>query len=167
MKPTAPTATCEAGQAAADAQDPARRPDLRRVRRREPAGAQLLQSLRHLPQGRGGRQAPLVAAVDPASQAQGDGGRGPALEDQGRGTEVAPATNPFAKIFVKLRPIIAIVILLAGLVVGFTPNLREKVTGKIGDAKDSIESKLRPTYVPLHPINIQVTSELPDQPGST
>jgi hypothetical protein len=75
-------------------------------------------------------------------------------------------TNPFAKLFVKLRPLIAMVILLAGLVVGFTPNLREKVTGKIGDAKDSIESKLRPTYVPLAPINIEVTSALPDQPGS-
>jgi hypothetical protein len=72
----------------------------------------------------------------------------------------------FGKLFVKLRPIIALGILLAGLLIGFTPNLREKVTGKFGDATDSIESKIRPTYVPLAPISISVTSELPDQPGT-
>ena len=55
--------------------------------------------------------------------------------------------------------------MLAGLLVGFTPNIREKVTGKIGDIKDSIESKLRPTYVPLAPIDIDVTTALPDNPG--
>jgi len=38
------------------------------------------------------------------------------------------------------------------------------VTGKFGDATDSIDSKIRPTYVPLAPISISVTSELPDQP---
>jgi hypothetical protein len=71
-----------------------------------------------------------------------------------------------AKIYVKARPIIAIMILLAGLLIGFSPNLREKVTGKIGDMRDSIESKLRPTFVPLSPINITTTSALPDQPGA-
>jgi hypothetical protein len=74
-------------------------------------------------------------------------------------------TSPLAKVFVKLRPIIAVLILLVGLTVGFTPNLREKAMGKVGDFKDSIESRLRPTYVPLAPIGLQVTSQLPDQPG--
>jgi len=82
------------------------------------------------------------------------------------GKQKSARTNPLARMFLKLRPIVAAVLLLAGLVVGFSPNLREKVTGKIGDAKDSVESKLKPTYVPLAPIDIQVTSELPDQPGS-
>jgi hypothetical protein len=81
------------------------------------------------------------------------------------GAQKRSRTNPFAKLFVKLRPIIAVFILLAGLLVGFTPNIREKVTGKIGDIKDSIESKLRPTYVPLAPIDIDVTTALPDNPG--
>jgi len=44
--------------------------------------------------------------------------------------------------------------------------LRDKVTGRIGDAKDSLESKVRPTFVPIAPIGIQVSSELPDQPGT-
>ena len=40
------------------------------------------------------------------------------------------------------------------------------MTGKFGDMTDSVESKLRPTFVPLAPINITVTSALPDQPGA-
>jgi hypothetical protein len=75
-------------------------------------------------------------------------------------------SGALGKIYLKLRPIIAIVILVAGLVVGFTPNLRQKVTGKIGDMTDSIQSKLQPTFVPLAPINITATSALPDQPAA-
>ena len=70
------------------------------------------------------------------------------------------------KLFAKLRPIIAGAMLLVGLVVGVTPNLREKATGKIGDVKDSIMSKVQPHYVPLAPITITGTSEQPDSPVS-
>jgi hypothetical protein len=75
-------------------------------------------------------------------------------------------SGAFGKVYVKLRPIVAILILVAGLVIGFSPNLREKVTGKFNDATDSVESKLKPTFVPLAPVNITVSSELPDQPGA-
>jgi hypothetical protein len=82
------------------------------------------------------------------------------------GKQKSARTNPLARIFLKIRPIVAAVLLIAGLAIGFSPNLREKVTGKFGDAKDSVEDKLAPTFVPLAPIDIQVSSQLPEQPGS-
>lgn len=82
------------------------------------------------------------------------------------GKQKKARTNPIARIFLKLRPIVAIVLLVAGLAIGFSPNLRDKVSGKIGSTKDSLESKVKPTFVPLAPIDIKVSSELPDQPGS-
>src|SRR4029450_6610819 len=47
------------------------------------------------------------------------------------GKQKSARTNPFARIFLKLRPIIAALLLVAGLAIGFSPNLRDKVTGKI------------------------------------
>ena len=69
-------------------------------------------------------------------------------------------------IYAKARPIVAGILLVASLVVGFTPNLRERATGKIGDVKDSLMSKVQPTYVALSPISLTATSEDPDQPAS-
>ncbi len=63
-----------------------------------------------------------------------------------------------AVIFTKVRPIVAAAVLLAGLVVGFSPDLRGRTTGKIGDVKDSVMSRLNPTYVPLSPISISGTT---------
>lgn len=69
-----------------------------------------------------------------------------------------------AKVYLKLRPIVAGALLLAGLVVGFTPNLREKVTDKIGDVKDSAMSKIQPSFVPLAPISIRGNGDVPENP---
>jgi hypothetical protein len=69
-----------------------------------------------------------------------------------------------AKVYVKLRPIVAAALLLAGLLVGFSPNLRERVTGEISDAKDSVMRRIQPTYVPLQPIEIVGNGEVPEQP---
>jgi len=82
------------------------------------------------------------------------------------GKQKRQRSNVFARLFVKLRPIVAVMILLAGLLIGFSPNMREKVTGKFGDMTDSIESKIRPTYVPLAPVDISTSSALPDQPAA-
>lgn len=71
-----------------------------------------------------------------------------------------------AKLYLKLRPIVAAGVLLAGLVVGFSPNLRERATGEISDAKDSVMRRISPTYVPLQPIEITANGELPEQPVS-
>lgn len=70
-----------------------------------------------------------------------------------------------AKTFAKVRPVAAALLLLAGLLVGFSPNLRERVTGRIGETKDSVMSWIRPTYVPLSPIDITTTPEQLDHPG--
>jgi hypothetical protein len=70
-----------------------------------------------------------------------------------------------AKIYLKLRPIVAVVILLAGLLIGFSPNLRERFTNKVADVKDSAMSRIQPTYSPLAPIGITVTSQFPENPG--
>ena len=69
-----------------------------------------------------------------------------------------------AKVYAKVRPLAAAVLLLAGLLVGFSPNLRERVTGRIGDAKDSVMAWIQPTYVPLSPISITATAEQLDHP---
>lgn len=71
-----------------------------------------------------------------------------------------------AAIFVKVRPIVAVITLLAGLLVGFSPDLRNKVTTKLGDVKDSTMSKLHPRYAPIAPVDLSVTSETPDNPGT-
>jgi hypothetical protein len=68
-----------------------------------------------------------------------------------------------AKLYVKVRPIAAATLLLAGVLVGFSPNLRERVTGEIGDVKDSVMRRLQPTFVPLQPILIEATSEQPER----
>jgi hypothetical protein len=68
-------------------------------------------------------------------------------------------------VYAKLRPIAAAALLLAGLVVGFSPDLRGRVTGKIGDTKDSVMSWIQPTYVPLSPIAITATTEQLDRPA--
>ena len=69
-------------------------------------------------------------------------------------------------VYAKLRPIIAFALLAAGLLIGFSPDLRSKVTGQIGDAKDSVMRRLNPTYVPLSPISVRATSFLDDHPAS-
>ena len=69
-----------------------------------------------------------------------------------------------AAVYSKLRPIVAGVLLVAGLVVGFTPDLRGRVTGEIGDAKDSLMRRIQPRYTPLQPISIAATSEVPERP---
>lgn len=69
-----------------------------------------------------------------------------------------------ATVFAKLRPLIAGALLLAGLIVGFSPDLRGRVTGEIGDAKDSLMRRIQPRYTPLQPISITATSETPEQP---
>ncbi len=82
------------------------------------------------------------------------------------GTKQRRKGGSLGKLFAKARPLVAGALLLSGLVVGVTPNLREKVTGKIGDTKDSIMSKLQPHYVPLSPIDIRGIVEDPNSPAS-
>lgn len=69
-----------------------------------------------------------------------------------------------AKVYLKLRPIVAAGVLLVGLLVGFSPNLRERATGEISDAKDSVMRRISPTYVPLQPIDITANGAVPEQP---
>jgi hypothetical protein len=69
-----------------------------------------------------------------------------------------------ARVYSKLRPLVAGVLLVAGLVVGFTPDLRGRVTSEIGDAKDSLMRRIQPRYTPLQPVSIAATSEAPEQP---
>ncbi len=82
------------------------------------------------------------------------------------GTKQRRKGGKLGKLYAKLRPVVAGALLLVGLVVGVTPNLREKVTDKAADTKNSIMSKLQPHYVPLAPIDIRATAEEPDSPGS-
>jgi hypothetical protein len=63
-----------------------------------------------------------------------------------------------ANVYAKVRPIVAGALLLAALLVGFSPDLRDRVTGRVGDAKDAVFSRLNPTYVPLSPVSIGATS---------
>ncbi len=70
------------------------------------------------------------------------------------------------QIYAKLRPVIAGALLLAGLLVGFNPDLREKVTGRIGDAKDAVFSRVNPTYVPLSPVAVSSTTFDVEHPAS-
>ncbi len=72
----------------------------------------------------------------------------------------------FAAAFVKLRPIIAVAVLLAGVVYGFSPDLREKVNTAVGDAKESVMSRIQKTYSPTAPIEVAATSEVPESPVS-
>ncbi len=67
-----------------------------------------------------------------------------------------------AKVYLKLRPIVAGALLLSGMLVGFTPNLREKVTDKVGDWRQSAESKLNPSFKTLHPIKVTATTQSPE-----
>jgi hypothetical protein len=80
-------------------------------------------------------------------------------QKKGRGS------SAFVKFFRKARPVVAMAILLAGLLIGFSPNLREKVTGWIGDAKDSAMDKIQPSYVAIQPIAQDGTTEIPEFPA--
>ena len=59
-----------------------------------------------------------------------------------------------AAVYVKLRPIVAAALLVAGLVVGFQPDLRSKFTGKVSDARDSLMRRIQPRYAPLQPVAV-------------
>lgn len=69
-----------------------------------------------------------------------------------------------AKIYVKLRPLGAAVLLLAGLLVGFQPDLRSEATGWVGDQKDSLLRRVQPRYTPLQPIEISSPTGNPEAP---
>jgi len=69
-----------------------------------------------------------------------------------------------AAVYVKLRPIVAAALLVAGLVVGFQPDLRSKFTGKVSDARDSLMRRIQPRYAPLQPVAVDATAATPDAP---
>ena len=69
-----------------------------------------------------------------------------------------------AAAFRKLRPVIAVGVLVAGLLLGFSPDLRERVTSTVGDAKDSVMSRIQKTYGPIAPVAVTTNAELPDAP---
>lgn len=69
-----------------------------------------------------------------------------------------------AAVYSRLRPLVAGVLLVVGLVVGVTPDLRGRVTNEIGEAKDSLMRRIQPRYTPLQPVAIDATSETPEQP---
>ncbi len=71
-----------------------------------------------------------------------------------------------AKAFAKLRPAIAIALLLAGLLYGFSPDLRDRVNTAVGDAKESVMSRIQKRYSPLAPIDVTATSEVEDSPAT-
>jgi hypothetical protein len=69
------------------------------------------------------------------------------------------------RIYARLRPIVAVILLVGALVVGISPDLREKATAKAGDAVDWVMSRLRKQYAPLAPIEVFATSADPEHPA--
>jgi hypothetical protein len=72
----------------------------------------------------------------------------------------------FVRLFAKLRPAVAAALLVAGLVFGVSPNLRERATDKIATVKDDVLSRVRKNYAPVSPISVSATSELANAPAS-
>ncbi len=70
----------------------------------------------------------------------------------------------FMALFAKARPLIAAALLLVGLVYGVSPDLRGRVNASIGDARDSVMSKIRKNYAPLAPIEVTATSAVDGSP---
>lgn len=72
-------------------------------------------------------------------------------------------------VYRKVRAVIAAVLFAAGMVYLFVPGARgwvnETVGKPIGSAKDSIERKIKPRYVPVRPVERAATAAVPDHGG--
>ena len=68
------------------------------------------------------------------------------------------------KMFAKVRPIIGVGLLLAGLVYGVSPDIRGNVNDRISGVTDSIMSTIRPTFVPISPIEVSSTGAIETAP---
>jgi hypothetical protein len=93
-----------------------------------------------------------------------DAGQRPWKAADGRQKKSRGVGSFFARAFAKLRPVIAVALLLAGLVYGFSPDIRGSVNDTFGDAKDSVMSRLQKRYSPLAPIEISATSAVEGSP---
>jgi hypothetical protein len=71
-----------------------------------------------------------------------------------------------AKVFAKLRPILAVALLLAGLVYGVSPDIRGQVNSRLSDAREAVMSRIQKTYAPLAPIEVSATSALEGSPAT-
>jgi len=71
-----------------------------------------------------------------------------------------------ATAFAKLRPVIAVVLLLGGLLYGVSPDLRGNVNTRLGDARESVMSRIEKRYSPLAPIDASATSAVEGSPAT-
>ncbi len=70
------------------------------------------------------------------------------------------------RVFAKLRPIAAAALLVAGLLFGFSPDIREKVTDRAAAVRDDLFSRIRKSYAPVSPIDVSATSEVDGRPAT-
>ena len=68
--------------------------------------------------------------------------------------------------YARVRPVVGALLLVSALVVGFTPNLRERAMAKVGDGTDWAMSHVQKRYSPLAPIDVQATTADPEHPAT-
>ena len=64
----------------------------------------------------------------------------------------------FARVVAKLRPVVAVLVLLSGIVLAVSPSLRAQVGERWSDAKASVMRRISPQYSPVSPVEILATS---------